>query len=207
MLHDLLFYLKRYWLVLVLIAVLVLSALFIYFSFSSNLQYIWDKFSNKLEASESIVETVKKEPYDLSMLDVPYTYVRDDYVPSSYIQTDSISEYQAGLKKDSKFMYKLHITWSNYTLSQDDLNQLLELIGYDVNQHNPKGVYTLVIAPGPEDYDKYEYPVVFYMSEDNVTLFVNVKLEHRDKKDDKTVTYEYKTYKVIYDNQGYITFI
>lgn len=198
------YYIKKYWYILVLIILLA----FLWFIVELNdieLVSSFDKFNNKVKFEpNNYWEEVIKPGNNLSDLEVGVPYIGTasrPYIPSS-ISKEEEDEYLRKLKEDPLFVYKKNISWADGSVTHPELEELIELVGYHLNQNN-KGTISIVRIPTIEELEAWEKELLFYTDKEGI-LYLNIYVEESDEVNNTRKIY-CETFKLKYDMYGRVT--
>lgn len=189
------YYFKKYlYLIIAIIAIFILVAVF-YFNKDELIVIDEINIPGKVsyEPKEYKEETNADAEKYLNDLEVgaPYIGTLKPYIPP-HVSPSEEYDYLKELELDPELVYKKHINWSLGSLTKDELFELVELIGYHLNNNGNKNKI-IVSLPNEEQLESFEYGVFYNVAEDG-TLTINLYNEeiNIDKNTIKSYCYSYK---------------
>lgn len=200
------YYFKKFW---ILIVLLILS-LFVAFIVSSNdtdLISFFEKYENKISFTPDHYkeESIDSDLYlsDLNVSGIPYigTSLRP-YVPTAIKEELAKKSFEREFIKDPDIVYKKNISWASGSLTYDNLEELIELIGFHLNK-NSNNKTIIVRLPSQEELMEFGEEVVYYTNKSGV-LHLNVFVDEIDSTTDIKKSYCY-TFRLKYDMAGKVT--
>lgn len=189
------YYLKKFRYVILLCIVLLFAGT-VYYLNTGELIFNFEIFTNKVsyEPDKYTDQKIDVESYLADML-VGAPYIGNSlttYVPDSVKVSGSEEEYKRKVKEDPTYVYHKDINWAYGSVNSDELNELVELVGLHLNRVN--NIKTIVALPTPDQLEEYEMDVVYYVTQDDGVLHLNLYVEELDesKSNVKSYCYEYK---------------
>ena len=198
------YYVKKYWYLILLILVLILVVMAVLNNSGLNLVDVFEKFNNKVSIEDSTLPTGGGSGSSLDGLDVDDPSIGSYeglFIPEAIPESEK-PHYVEELKKDPEFMYKKKISWAYGTVTNDQFNELVELIEYHLGKDSTE--YTYVVTPqSPEQMSSAGNEVYFYTDDDGV-LYLNLSVsEVEESSGNITQTYA-QTFELKYDLDGYV---
>lgn len=203
--YYIIYYVKKYWYVFTLLFLVI----FLYIIVSMNSDEIvsyFERFDNKisLEPDHYTETQIDDVEFYLSELKVGVPYIGTSlhtYIPSNLSEDEKI-DFLRELENDPNYAYKKTISWANNSLTVDEYEELIELVGYHLNR-NASSTSTFVSIPSNEELEEYGQEVLYY-TDGTGTLFLNVSVEEVNSSSSISKTYCY-TFRLKYDMKGKVT--
>lgn len=198
------YYFLKIWFILLLILVASFLGIVIYLNKNELISYFED-YTNKIELKPK--EYVSKDIEDvdtyLEDLKVGAPYLKDitKYIPSS--QKSDKDNYIQKVKENPDYIYKKKISWADGSLTSDQYKELLELVGYKLNNNGNSNITTIVSVPTMEELEEIDQELMYYTDNKGV-LYLNLKVEEIDETLDTSKIFCY-TFRLKYDMEGNVT--
>lgn len=176
MFYSIYYYIKKYWYILAFILVMILIVFVALHVSTSNGVDDLEIKDDKVQIDGAIVESPKSEkPYleEIEIGDTKVGKILRTFKPSSVKTPEQQVDFQRQLERDPYYMYRKTLNWYNYSLTDEDLNELMELIVYDLMLHDQTCEYNVKMV-SQDKLQEAGYDVTVFVDPETDYLILNL---------------------------------